>query len=96
MARPAMRSGTPSDRASQVGTRGTGTQGMSNTVPDMPNIPDTSVSKSLKQNADELQSAPKGYATEKIDPGFEKDVAIGEFIDYYINTENSTIDIRVK
>ncbi|EGU88214.1 hypothetical protein FOXB_01268 [Fusarium oxysporum f. sp. conglutinans Fo5176] len=52
--------------------------------------------KSLKPNADELQSAPKGYATEKIDPGFEKDIAIGEFIDHYINTENSTIDIRVK
>jgi hypothetical protein len=96
MASPALRSSTPSDRASRVGTSGTGTQGTSNTGPNMPNIPHTSVSKSLKPNADELQSAPKGYATEKIDPGFEKDVAIGEFIGHRVDTKNSTVDIRVK
>ncbi|KAL9561179.1 hypothetical protein ACKAV7_014534 [Fusarium commune] len=47
-------------------------------------------------SADKVQSPPKGNATEKIDPDFEKDVAIGEFIGHRVDTENSTVDIRVE
>jgi hypothetical protein len=47
-------------------------------------------------NAGKVQSPPKGGAAETIDPGFEKDIAIGEFIGHRVDTENSTVDIRVK
>jgi hypothetical protein len=46
--------------------------------------------------AGKVQSPPKGGATQKIDPGFEKDVAIDEFISHRVDTENSTVDIQVK
>ncbi|KAF6528143.1 hypothetical protein HZS61_008445 [Fusarium oxysporum f. sp. conglutinans] len=46
--------------------------------------------------AGKVQSPPKGGATQKIDPGFEKDVAIDEFIDHRVDTKNSTVDIQVK
>ncbi|KAF5704096.1 vegetative incompatibility het-e-1 [Fusarium mundagurra] len=46
--------------------------------------------------AGKVQSPPKGGATQKIDPDFEKDVAIDEFIGHRIDTENSTVDIQVK
>ncbi|RYC80621.1 hypothetical protein BFJ63_vAg16493 [Fusarium oxysporum f. sp. narcissi] len=45
-------------------------------------------------SADKVQSPPKGNATEKIDPDFEKDVAIGEFIGHRVDTENSTVGYR--
>jgi hypothetical protein len=96
MASPALRSSTASDRASRVGTSGTRTQGTSSAGRNMSNIPDMSVNKSFNPNADEPQSAPKGDATEKIDTGFEKVVAIGEFTGHRVDTENSTVDIQVK
>ncbi|KPA37003.1 hypothetical protein FLAG1_10202 [Fusarium langsethiae] len=46
--------------------------------------------------ASKVQSPPKGGATQKIDPGFEKDVAIDEFIGHRVDAENSTVDIQVK
>jgi hypothetical protein len=46
--------------------------------------------------AGKVQSPPKGGATQKIDPDFEKDVAIDEFICHRIDTENSTVGIQVK
>ncbi|PNP82369.1 hypothetical protein FNYG_04286 [Fusarium nygamai] len=46
--------------------------------------------------ADKVQSPSKGGSTQKIDPGFEKDIAIDELIGHHVDTENSTVDIKVK
>ena len=55
-----------------------------------------SVESQASPIASKVQSPPKAGATQKIDPGFEKDVAIDEFIGHRVDAENATVDIQVK
>ncbi|KAG6989324.1 hypothetical protein FocnCong_v020690 [Fusarium oxysporum f. sp. conglutinans] len=39
---------------------------------------------------------PNGDSPEEANPGFREDVAIDEFVDHRVDTDNSTVDIQVK
>ncbi|KAM0364073.1 hypothetical protein ACHAO7_011154 [Fusarium culmorum] len=53
------------------------------------------VESKASPTAGKVQSPPKGDATQ-IDPSFEEDVAMDEFIGHRVDIENSTVDIQVR
>jgi hypothetical protein len=91
-ASPALRSGTP--RTHRGSPRHIRTSAEKRD-PVTSNTPAERVeSKSLEQNDGNTQPQPNGYAPEKVNPG--EDAAIDVFIDHCVDTDNSTVSIKVK
>ncbi|KAG4272496.1 hypothetical protein FPRO04_14639 [Fusarium proliferatum] len=52
--------------------------------------------QSLERNGDKAQAQPNGDAPENVNPSSGGDSAIDKFIDYRVNIDNSTVDIKAK